>query len=85
LFNLHYRGWTENPIKAEREPNEFDEFGPEHLMDINYITTIFKGKLELSIYLKNILDNKAKYPAPNNGGYTVNIGSNYGISFKLRP
>jgi hypothetical protein len=24
LFNLHYRGWTENPINSERQPNEYD-------------------------------------------------------------
>jgi outer membrane receptor protein involved in Fe transport len=84
LFNVHYRGWTENPIKAEREPNEFDTFGPEHFVDINYVTSAFKEKLEVSVYMKNIFDNEAKYPAPNDGGYTVNIGRTFGISCKLR-
>ena len=83
LFNLHYRGWTENPIKSERQPNEYDKFGPEHFVDINYVTTTLGKQFEFSAYIKNLFNNEAKYPSPNDGGYTVNVGRTYGISGKL--
>ncbi|MEJ2453503.1 MAG: TonB-dependent receptor [Candidatus Thiodiazotropha sp.] len=83
LFNVHYRGWSNNPIKSERQPNEFDEFGPEHFVDINYVTTALGRQFEFSAYIKNLFDNEAEYPAANDGGYTVNIGRTFGISGKL--
>ena len=82
-FNIHYRGWAKNPIKAERQPNEFDEFGPEHFVDVNYGTTAFGRGIELSVYMKNIFNNEAKYSSPNDGGYTVNDGRTLGVSGKL--
>lgn len=83
LINIHYRGWTKNPIKAERQPNEFDVFGPEHFVDVNFVMTALNGKMEWTLYGKNILNNKAKYPAPNDGGYTVNSGITVGTGIRL--
>lgn len=84
LFNLHYRGWAENPVKSERQPNEYDIFGPEHFVDINYVTQNKSGDIEFSTYIKNIFDNEAKYPSPNDGGYIVNVGMTYGVGLKMR-
>lgn len=81
-FNLHYRGWAENPVKSERQPNEYDVFGPEHFVDLNYVMSLNGDHLELSAYVKNLLDNDARYPSPNDGGYIVNMGRTFGFHIK---
>jgi outer membrane receptor protein involved in Fe transport len=40
--------------------------------------------LELGIYVKNVLDNKAKYPSQDNGGYIVNRGRTYGLGVRYK-
>jgi outer membrane receptor protein involved in Fe transport len=85
FINVHYRGWTANPAKVKREPNTYTDYGPEHFIDMNYTgSNLGLDGLELGVYAKNLLDNEAEYPSPNDGGYIVNKGRTWGLGIKYK-
>jgi outer membrane receptor for ferrienterochelin and colicin len=61
--NLHYRGWHWMTGQNPDNPATYETLGPEHFVDLTLVFADVAVKtLDISVYVKNILDNDdAKY------------------------
>jgi hypothetical protein len=66
LFNLHYRGNAGTYVKTNTSPPGFQKVGAEHFLDATINYSVRSG-FALSLYGKNILDNKDPVPHINSG------------------
>ena len=80
ILDLHFRGWADNVGKfsgrqtASESPEavtHFKTYGPAHFLNLNLLWSeaLRKEGLDLSFYIKNILDSNTKTPSAIQGGY----------------
>ena len=84
-LNIHYRGWAVSWQRWTNRIDDFHKFGPGNFLDFNllYKNCILKG-MDISVYGKNITDNKVNYPTFNAGyiaTYGIAIGTSVVYSF----
>lgn len=84
FLNLHYRGWAENYGKVSTQPT-FAKFGPEHFLDfaLSWRDQADQG-LDLSLYGKNVANNRVRFPQAPHAGYIVEQGGELGLQLRYR-
>jgi outer membrane receptor for ferrienterochelin and colicin len=75
FLNLHYRGYTDLKTKFVRTSSPvFKEFGPEHFFDASILwRDAGLDDLEITLYVRNIIDNDAVIPDTVSGGFVENV------------
>lgn len=85
-LNIHYRGYTKIQAKESTVPRSFPEYGPYHLFDATlfYNPDVIGGRLSLSLYGKNLLNNREATPMAILGGYSYMTERNVGVRLGIR-
>ncbi len=80
MANLHYRGWHWMTGQVPDNSTTYETLGPEHFVDVTFLfRDVYWKTFDVSVYVKNILDNDdSKYTLPL-AGYWPARGRSLGM------